>query len=103
MAISKYVVIFCLFLVGCANEPMWWGPPLTPEETAAIEKEQAEAKVREEQERTRAIIVRYTPFCNELGFKSETPAFSDCILRLHQQDEYIAAQRRIEHRLRQLQ
>lgn len=73
---------------------MLWGPPLTTEERIALEKEAAEADARYRQEQARAAMVKYAPFCSELGFKSETPAFVDCVLRLHQQDKSIAAERR---------
>jgi hypothetical protein len=89
----KQIILLTILLTGCANS-MVWGPPITDEERASMEKEAAETEIRYQQEKARAIMAKYSPFCSELGFKNETPAFVDCVLKLYQQDKSIAAERR---------
>lgn len=87
------MILLATFLAGCANS-LLWGPPVTPEEMVAIEKAQTEAEAREQENRAKTIIAKYAPFCNQFGFKEQTPGFAHCVLSLHREDQAKEAARR---------
>lgn len=83
------VLVGMLFLTGCNIVPpdKFWGTPLTAEELATIDKQNAEAQAKAEAERTQNIISKYRPMCSQLGFKEGTPDFANCVLKLYSNDE----------------
>lgn len=95
-----WLLVGMFFLTGCNIVPpdKFWGTPLTPEELATIDKQNAEAQAKAdrqndevqtkvESERARNIISHYRPICSQLGFKEGTSDFSNCVLKLYSNDE----------------
>ncbi|MHB1950366.1 MAG: hypothetical protein ACYCQK_02690 [Acidiferrobacteraceae bacterium] len=86
------IIIGALFLTACGG-PIW-GPSLTPEQQAAMERQQAKEEAKEQAARAQEIIARYQPMCTQLGFKTGTPAFARCVLHLYQNDQAAQTNRR---------
>lgn len=63
-----------------------------------MEKQAAEAKEKAEEARIQDVISKHRPMCTQLGFKEGTPDFGNCVLRLNENEENMAAQDKASRR-----
>lgn len=94
------IIIGILFLTGCAqpfDSKLLWSS-VTPEEQAINDRQAAEVKAKAEEARIQDVISRHRPMCTQLGFKEGTPDFGNCVLRLNENEENLAAQDKASRR-----